>query len=208
MSKLKTKQPSHVNKTVCKIKKKKVFFFNKLRTSGDSLVVIVVWKSIDFGSDTNRTGAEGLSFYYPKLLYCPDQMLAVMVLSQHRVLSSKTVRPRAPCGARCIEHAVSTWSAVCSEAPHSLLVKERDPFVHGRMESPNTSPQAIELNPSCLGQAYSNRPAIGPGYKNTELGCTLTVLRVSVGNSYTEKRGCIVQQGYFIDFAQLAQTGV
>ena len=47
-------------------------------------------------------------------------MLAVVLLSQHRVSSSKTVRPRAPCGsARCIEYAVSTWSAVCSEAPHS-----------------------------------------------------------------------------------------
>ena len=42
-----------------------------------------------------------------------------MSLSQHRVSSSKTVRPRATCGARCIGHAVSTWSAVCSEAPHS-----------------------------------------------------------------------------------------
>ena len=61
---------------------------------------------------------EGLSFYYPRLLHCLDQMLAVMLLSQHRVSSSKTVRPRAPCGARCIGHAVSTWSAVCSEAPH------------------------------------------------------------------------------------------
>ena len=46
-------------------------------------------------------------------------MLAVVLLSRHRVSSSKTVRPRAPCGARCIGHAVSTWSAVCSEAPHS-----------------------------------------------------------------------------------------
>ena len=63
--------------------------------------------------------AESLSFYYPRLLYCLDQMLAVVLLSQHRVSSSKTVRPRAPCGARCIGHAVSTWSAVCSEAPHS-----------------------------------------------------------------------------------------
>ena len=44
-------------------------------------------------------------------------MLAVVLLSQHRVLSSKTVRPHAPCGARCIGHAVSTWSAVCSEVP-------------------------------------------------------------------------------------------
>ena len=70
-------------------------------------------------SDTNRTGAEGLSFYYPRLLHCLNQMPVVMLLSQHRVSSSKTVRPRAPYGARCIGHAVSTWSAVYSEAPHS-----------------------------------------------------------------------------------------
>ena len=76
-------------------------------------------KGIHSRSDTNRTGAEGLSYYYPRLLSCLNQMLAVVLLSQHRVSSSKTVRPRAPCGARCIGHAVSTWSAVCSEAPHS-----------------------------------------------------------------------------------------
>ena len=76
-------------------------------------------KGIHSRPDTNRTGAEGLSFYYPRLLHCLDQILAVLLLSQHRVSSSKTVRPRAPCGARCIGHAVSTWSAVCSEAPHS-----------------------------------------------------------------------------------------
>ena len=76
-------------------------------------------KGIHSRPDTNRTGAEGLSFYYPRLLHCLDQMLAVMLLSQHRVSSSKTVRPRAPCGARCMGHIVSTWSAVCSEAPHS-----------------------------------------------------------------------------------------
>ena len=63
-------------------------------------------KGIHSRSDTNRTGAEGLSFYYPRLLHCLNQMLAVVLLSQHRVSSSKTVRPRAPCGARCIGHAV------------------------------------------------------------------------------------------------------
>ena len=36
-------------------------------------------KGIHSRSDTNRTGAEGLSIYYPRLLCCPDQMLAVMV---------------------------------------------------------------------------------------------------------------------------------
>ena len=64
-------------------------------------------KGIHSRSDTNRTGAEGLSFYYPRLLHCLNQMLAVVLLSQHRISSSKTVRPRAPCGARCIGHVVS-----------------------------------------------------------------------------------------------------
>ena len=61
-------------------------------------------KGIHSRPDTNRTGAEGLSFYYPRLLHCLDQMLAVMLLSQHRVSSSKTVRPRAPCGADVWAH--------------------------------------------------------------------------------------------------------
>ena len=80
------------------------------------LVVVVVWKGIHSRSDRNRTGAEGLSF---RLVYCLNQMLAVMLLSQHRVLSSKTVRSRAPYGARCMEHAIRTWSAVWSAKPHS-----------------------------------------------------------------------------------------
>ena len=86
-------------------------------------------KGIQSRSDTNRTGAESLSFYYPRLLYCLDQVLAVMSLSQHRVSSSKTVRPHAPCGAQCIGHTVSTWSAVCSEAPHSQFGEEARPHL-------------------------------------------------------------------------------
>ena len=38
-------------------------------------------KGIHSRPDTNRTGAEDLSFYYPRLLHCLDQMLAVMSLS-------------------------------------------------------------------------------------------------------------------------------
>ena len=86
-------------------------------------------KGIHYRSDTNRTGAESLSFYYPKLLHCLNQMLAVVLLSQHRVSSSKTVRPRAPCGARCIGHAVKTWSAVCSDSPHSQFGKGARPHL-------------------------------------------------------------------------------
>ena len=47
------------------------------------------------------------------------QMLAVMVLSQHRVSTSKTVSPRIPVGARCMGHVRMMCSAVCSAAPHS-----------------------------------------------------------------------------------------
>ena len=82
------------------------------------------FKGIHSRSDTNRTGGQGLSFYYPRLLNYLNQMLVVMLLSQHQVSSSKIVRPRAPCGARCIGHAVSTWSAVYSEVPHSQFDEE------------------------------------------------------------------------------------
>ena len=89
-------------------------------------------KGIHSRSDTNRTGAEGSSFYYPRLLHCLDQMLAVMSLSQHRVSSSKTHRPRAQCGARCIGHTVSIWSAVCSEVPHlqCTMKHEKEALYH------------------------------------------------------------------------------
>ena len=87
-------------------------------------------KGIHSRSDTNRTGAEGLSFYYPRLLHCLDQTLAVMSLSQHRVSSSKTVRPRAPCGTRCIGHAVSSLHGLrFAQRRHTRnSVKERDPI--------------------------------------------------------------------------------
>ena len=61
----------------------------------------------------------GFILLVPQAAYCLNQMLAMVLLSQHQVLLFKTVRPRAPCGARCIGHALSTWSAVCSEAAHS-----------------------------------------------------------------------------------------
>ena len=74
--------------------------------------------------------------------------------------------------------------------------------MHGQMESPNTSPQTIELNPNCLGQAHSNRPGTGYGYKNTEPGCILTVSRV-----HREARMSSPAR-FIINSSQLAQTGV
>ena len=71
-----------------------------------------------------RMGYESLVFFHLSLLCCPDQMLAVMELSQHLVSSSKTVRPIIPRGARCVGHVKIMWSAVCSLAPHSHFAEE------------------------------------------------------------------------------------
>ena len=67
---------------------------------------------------------EGLSFYLPSLLCCPDQMLAVAELNQHLALSSKTVKPIIPQGARYVGYVEIIWSAVCSLAPHSRFAEE------------------------------------------------------------------------------------
>ena len=76
-----------------------------------------------------RMGTEDLSFYHPNLLCCLDQMLAVMELIQHLVLSSKSVRPIITQGARCVGHVKIVWSAVCSLAPHSHLAEEARPHL-------------------------------------------------------------------------------
>ena len=103
-------------------------WFNSIRV-GLRISVVVVWKGIHSRSDTNRTGAGGLSFYYHRPLCCPDQTLAMMLLSQHRVSSSKTVRSRAPRGAPCMGHAIRMWSAVCLEALHSQFAEGARPHL-------------------------------------------------------------------------------
>ena len=115
---------------------------------------VVVWKGIHYRSDINRTGAEGLSFYYLRLLYYPDQMLAVVLLSQHRVSSSKIVRHRTLCGAQCMGHAIRTWSAFCSTAPHSQFGKGARP--HLCMDEQNR-PTPVRRRLSLI-QAVQSKP--------------------------------------------------
>ena len=127
-------------------------------------------KGIHYRPDTNRTGAEGLSFYYPRLLHYLNQMLAVLLLSQHRVLSSKTVRPRAPCGARCIGHAVSTWSAVCSEAPHSQFGEGTRPHLcMNEWNRPTSVRRRLSLTQAARGKPIPTGLAPVPGTKARSL---------------------------------------
>ena len=180
-------------------------------------VVVFVWfwngdcrrlKSIHSRSDTNRTGAEGLSFYYPRLLHCLDQMLAVMSLSQHRVLSSKTVRPRAPCGARCIGHAVSTWSAVCSEAPHSQFGEGARPHLcMDEWNRPIPARRRLSLTQAARGKPIPTSQAPVSGTKARSLE-TFSHTPFFICGLSIQRRGCQVWQGCPKDSAQLAQTGV
>ena len=127
-------------------------------------------KGIHSRPDTNRTGAEGLSFYYPRLLYCLDQMLAVMLLSQHRVSSSRTVRPRAPCGARCMGHIVSTWYAVCSEAPHSRFGEGARPHLcMDEWNRPTPVRRRLSLTQAARGKPIPTGLALVPGTKARSL---------------------------------------
>ena len=127
-------------------------------------------KGIHSRPDTNRTGAEGLSFYYPRLLHCLDQMLAVILLSQHRVSSSKTVRPRAPCGARCMGHIVSTWSAVCSEAPHSQFGEGARPHLcMDEWNRPTPVRRRLSLTQAARGKPIPTGLTLVPGTKARSL---------------------------------------
>ena len=130
------------------------------------VVVVVVWRAFTPGQTQTELGPRGLSFYYPRLLHCLDEMLAVMLLSQHRVSSSKTVRPRAPCGARCIRHTVSTWSAVCSEAPHSQFGEGARPHLcMDKWNRPTPVRRRLSLTQVARGKPIPTGLALIPGTK-------------------------------------------
>ena len=135
-------------------------------------------------------------------------MLAVVLLSQHRVLSSKTVRPRAPCGAQCIGYAVSTWSAVCSEMQHSQFGDEARPhFCMDEWNRPTPVRRRLSLTQAARGKPIPTGLAPVRGTKVR----SLKVFRSTpffICDLFIQKRGCQVWQGCPKDSVQLAQTGV
>ena len=97
-------------------------------------------------------------------------MLAVMLLSQHQVSSSKTVRPRAPCGARCIGDAVRTWSSVCSEAPHSQFGEgAKTHLCMDEWNHPTPVRRPLSLTQAARGNPIPTGLALVPGTKAPSL---------------------------------------
>ena len=135
-------------------------------------------------------------------------MLAVMLLSQHRVSSSKTVRPRAPCCALGVGHAVSTWSAVCSEAPHSQFGKGARPHLFmDEWNCPTPVRRRLSLTQAARGKPIPTGLKPVRGTKARSLKAFHSTPR-SICDLSIQKRGCQVWQGCPKGSAQLAQTGV
>ena len=133
-------------------------------------------------------------------------MLTVMSLSQHRVSSSKTVRPRAPCGARCIGHTISTWSAVCSEAPHSQFGEGARPHLcMDEWNRPIPVRRRLSLTQAVRGKPIPTGLALIPGTKARSLEA---LSQYSVCDLSIQRRGCQVWQDCPRDSAHLAQTGI
>ena len=134
-------------------------------------------------------------------------MLAVVLLSQHQVWSSKIVRPRAPCGARCIGHTVSTRSAVCSEAPHSQFGEGARPHLcMDEWNCPTPVYRRLSLIQATRGkpiQAWNLSGAQKHGAWKHFHSTPRSICNLSI-----QKRGCQDWQGCPNDSSQLAQTGV
>ena len=106
-------------------------------------------------------------------------MLPAVVLTQHWVLASRTIGLYTPCHVQC-----TLWATLLGrglqfvQCRRTRLKSAKVLHCVWTMKSPNTSLQAIDLKPSCSGQAQFNRLGIGHGYESTEPECILTVFRV------------------------------
>ena len=108
---------------------------------------------------------------------------------------------------RCIGHAVRTWFAVCSEAPHSQFGEGARPHLCiYEWNRPTPVRRRLSLTQAARGKPIPT--GTGVGHKITEPGSIFTVLPFSICDLSIQKRGCQVWKGCPKDFAQLAQTGV
>ena len=167
------------------------------RWSKTPFTLVVVSKGIHSRSDTNRYRGRGFILLLPQAVFFLNEMLAVMLLNQHRVLHSKP--------SDLVLHVVpDVWDTLLEHGLRFVQrhrtrnsVKERDPicaWTNGIAQHQS----AVELNPSCSGKAHLNRPGISPGHKNTGPGSIFTVLRVPFVicpfRSANAKSGKVVQK--------------
>ena len=70
---------------------------------------------------------------------------------------------------------------LCSLFSGAVLIiplRNKAPFVYKEIKSPDTTLQAIELNPSCLGKTIPTSLLLVMEMKGQSFNCTLTLLNV------------------------------
>ena len=94
---------------------------------------------------------------------------ALSIVIQNRQISHPSRSPMY--GAR-LDNVVC---GLISGATLAIRRGSETPFVHGRVKTPNASPQAIELSSRSSGQARFKEPKTGPGNENMEYGCAFGI---------------------------------
>ena len=167
--------------------------------------VVVVLKGIYSRSDTNRTGAEGLFFYYHWLLYCPGQMLEVMLLSQHRVIYNC----QTSCSIWCpsMGHAIKTWSAVFFKGATFIGEGARLHFCMDEWNRPTPVRRRLRLTQAVRGMLIPTRRALVLDIKAWSLEVFSQYSAFHLWFVHSEARSQ-VRQGCPKDSVQLARMGV
>ena len=145
----------------------------------------------------------GFILLLPQTAALPESDAGSGVIKPASSFVNQIVRPRAPCGARCFGHAVSTWSAVCSEMPHSQFGEGARPHLcMDEWNRPTPVRRRLSLTQAARGKPIPTGLAQKHGawkhFHNTPR---------SICDLCNQKRGCQVWQGCPKDSAQLAQTG-
>ena len=150
----------------------------------------------------------GFIFLLPQAAVLPGSDAGSDVVKPASSFVLQTVRPRAPCGAICIRHAVRTWSAVCSEAPHLQFGEGARPHLcMDEWNHPIPVPRRLSLTQASRGKPIPTGLILFPGTKTRSLEA-FSQYSLSICDLSIQKRGCQVWQGCLKDSAQLTQRGV
>ena len=150
----------------------------------------------------------GFIFLLPQTAALPGSDAGSDVIKPASSFVIQTVRPRAPCGARCIGHAVSTWSAVCSEAPHSQFGEGARPHLcMDEWNRPTPVRRRLSLTQPA-GVSPSQQAWHRSGAQKHGAWKHLHSIPFSICDFSIQKYGCQVWQNCPKDSAHLAQTGV
>ena len=135
-------------------------------------------------------------------------MMAVAVLRQQQVLSSKTVRPAILSGTQCMRHAEIMWSAVCLMTPHLPFNEGVRPHLY-MDERKRSMPERrrLSLAQDVLGKPITSGLLLALAMKTWNMNVFWSTPRF-IYNPFTEPRDCLVQIFHLTHSGQLTKMGV